>query len=105
MLLLKEKEHLFVDKHYFKIHFIYVSLLLIINPILIYPLYIFACWTSILGGACINTFCHLKGKPDNVWIWTLIFSDGHHKYHHDNPGEYKQPFPIWTNTFIRMIKK
>jgi fatty-acid desaturase len=33
-----------------------------------------------------------------------LFGDGHHKYHHDNASDYRQPFPIWTNTFIKLIK-
>ena len=102
--LLRDTQHVFVNEHYFKIHFVYFATLLAINPILVYPFYIFTAWTAILGGGFVNTFCHIKGRPDDVWIYTALFADGHHKYHHDNASDYRQPFPIWTNTFIKLIK-
>ena len=102
--LLKDKEHIFVDKHYFKIHLFYFCLLLAINPILVYPFYIFTALVSIVGGGYINTFCHYPDYPQDKWLYTVLFADGHHKYHHDNPADYYVPFTIWTNTFIKLIK-
>ena len=39
--LLRDKEHIFIHKHYFKIHALHFFTLLMINPILVYALYIF----------------------------------------------------------------
>jgi stearoyl-CoA desaturase (delta-9 desaturase) len=103
--LLKQKEHLFVDKYYFELHIVYTIILCLINPLLLFPLYIFPAWISINGGGIVNAFAHYPDKAfDRTWI-TYLVADGYHKFHHDNPSEWQIPIPFWTNTFIRMIKK
>ena len=76
-----------------------------ISPILVYALYIFPAMYSIIGGGFVNVFGHYPDEPeDNSWV-TLLFSDGQHKHHHENPSDWYIPFPyLWTNTFIKLIK-
>jgi len=102
--LLRDKEHIFIHNHYFKIHALYFFTLLIINPILVYALHIFPAMYSIIGGGIVNTAGHYPGKlQNNLWV-TLLFVDGDHIYHHTNPADWRIPFPYWTNTFIKLIK-
>tara|TARA_Y100000287_G_scaffold57060_1_gene44783 strand:- start:29 stop:541 length:513 start_codon:yes stop_codon:yes gene_type:complete len=103
--LLRDKEHIFIHKHYFKIHALHFSILLMISPILVYALYIFPAMCCIIGGGIVNTAGHYPDKlKNNSWV-TLLFFDGQHKHHHDNPGEWYIPFPyLWGNAFIRLIK-
>ena len=103
--LLRDNEHLFIHKHYFKIHALYFLTLLMISPILVYALYVFPAMYSIIGAGFVNASCHYPEEAKNkTWV-TLIFADGQHKYHHENPAEWQIPFPyIWANTFIKLIK-
>ena len=103
--LLRDKEHIFIHKHYFKIHALHFSILLMISPILVYALYIFPAMCCIIGGGIVNTAGHYPDNlKNNSWV-TLLFFDGQHKHHHDNPGEWYIPFPyLWGNAFIRLIK-
>jgi stearoyl-CoA desaturase (delta-9 desaturase) len=102
--LLRDKEHIFIHNHYFKIHALYFFTLLMINPILVYALHIFPAMYSIIGGGIVNTAGHYPGKlQNNLWV-TLLFVDGDHIYHHTNPADWRIPFPYWTNTFIKLIK-
>ena len=48
--LLRDKEHIFIHKHYFKIHALYFFTIINISPILVYALYIFPAMYSIIGG-------------------------------------------------------
>ena len=103
--LLRDKEHLFIHEHYFKIHALHFFTLLIISPILVYALYIFPAMYSIIGAGFVNASGHYPEEAKNkTWV-TLLFFDGHHKHHHENPAEWYIPFPyLWTNTFIKLIK-
>mgnify|MGYP005992287207 CR=1 FL=1 len=102
--LLRDKEQLYIHDHYFKIHILYFFILLSISPILVYALQIFPAMYSIIGGGVVNGLGHYPEEAKNkIWI-TLLFSDGHHKYHHENPADWRIPFPHWTNTFIKLIK-
>ena len=102
--LLRDKEHIFMHKHYFKIHALHFFTLLMISPILVYALHIFPAMYSIIGGGVVNTAGHHPDKlQNNLWV-TLLFADGDHIYHHENPADWRIPFPYWTNTFIRLIK-
>ena len=102
--LLRDKEHIFIHNHYFKIHALYFFTLLMISPILVYALHIFPAMYSIIGGGVVNTAGHHPDKlQNNLWV-TLLFADGDHIYHHENPADWRIPFPYWTNTFIRLIK-
>ena len=75
------------------------------SPILVYALYIFPAMYSIIGAGFVNASGHYPEEAKNkTWV-TLLFFDGHHKYHHENPSEWYIPFPyLWINTFIRLIK-
>ena len=71
--LLRDKEHIFIHKHYFKIHALYFFILLLINPILVYALYIFPAMYSIIGWFC-KCFRSLsrRGKKQNMG-YTFVF--------------------------------
>jgi fatty-acid desaturase len=106
--LIRDKEHRFIHNHYFKLHAVYFFTLLMISPILVYALYIFPAMYSIIGGGVVNTAGHYSEQnpgnlQNNLWV-TLLFMDGDHIYHHENPADYRIPFPYWTNTFIKLIK-
>ena len=86
--LLRDNEHLFIHKHYFKIHALHFLTLLMVSPILVYALYIFPAMYSIIGAGFVNASCHYPEEAKNkTWV-TLLFFDGHHKYHHENPSEW-----------------
>lgn len=104
--LLKYPEHKFVHKYYFKLIFLYVLLLLLINPILIFPLWVFPTIFSIMMGGIVNVFNHWNGEvSDNKLIAWTVAGEGWHKYHHSHATAWKNPFPDLSGFIIGLIKK
>ena len=87
--LLRDKEHIFIHEHYFKIHTLYFFTLLLISPILVYALYIFPAMYSII--CFCKCFMSLSRRAKNKTCVTLLFLMTY-KYHHENPGDV-YPFP------------
>ena len=72
--LLRDKEHIFIHKHYFKIHTLHFFTLLMISPILVYALYIFPAMYSIIVCFC-KRLMTLSRRAKNKTCVTLLFSD------------------------------
>jgi stearoyl-CoA desaturase (delta-9 desaturase) len=103
--LLKYPEHKFVHKHYFKLLSFYIVLLAAINPILIFPLWVFPTVLSVVMGGIVNVFNHWNGEvSDSKLIAWTVAGEGWHKYHHINSTAWRNPSPDLSGFFIRLIK-
>lgn len=115
----RNKEAVFVNKHYWKLFFILNFLIAIIDlptALLFCPINFLLAW---LGGTIVNFYGHNghKGKenihPVNLtrWTWLIgISGEELHKNHHDNPSSYhfegngrKDP-ARWIVEYILMSK-
>ena len=104
--LIKYPEQKFVHQHYNKFHVAYITLLFLINPILLYPLYFFPVIWAVLFGAIVNVFNHLpdEGVSNKKWIEYLLAGEGWHKEHHRRATA-TYPYPDFSGTIIKMIGK
>jgi len=104
--LVKYPEQKFVHQHYNKFHIGYITLLFLINPILLYPLYFFPVIWAVLFGAIVNVFNHLpdEGVSNKKWIEYLLAGEGWHKEHHRRATA-TYPYPDFSGTIIKMIGK
>jgi stearoyl-CoA desaturase (delta-9 desaturase) len=108
----------FLHKHYFKIIFAYVTLLLLINPWLIIFAYAMPATGCLNGVAAVTVFGHIHGyinhqvndTAKNSWIANIMsLGEGWHNNHHTRPYQWKQGEKWWEidppSWFIRMVKK
>ena len=102
--LIKYPEQKFVHQHYNKFHVAYITLLFLINPILLYPLYFFPVIWAVLFGAIVNVFNHLpdEGVSNKKWIEYLLAGEGWHKEHHRRATA-TYPYPDFSGTIIKLI--
>ena len=104
--LFKLPELVFVHKHYYKLVAGYAVLLTLINPLLLFPLWVFPCIMIKLMGGITNVICHLdKNITNNHLLALFTAGESIHKYHHDNPKAWKNPNPDMTGFFIGLIRK
>jgi fatty-acid desaturase len=96
----------FACDYYYGIHLVYILLLLIVNPYLLFPLYFYPGIIGTILSSTINTYLHRGGAARNstVLAW-IIGGDGHHKFHHTNPGKAIFPYPDIPGIFITLIRK
>ena len=96
--LLKDKDHLYFHKNYFKIIFAYCAILAFVDPILVGYFYAIPVLYTMIGSSYNITFAHLKGfklgyrnvNTDdyslNSQVTSLLFpGDGNHNNHHARP--------------------
>ena len=104
--LLRDKTHLFIHKNYFKLHLAYITLLLVIDPILVFPLYFYPTVLSVIMGGIVNVFNHWGGEVNDSKLiaWTVA-GEGWHKYHHSNAAKWRNPFPDLSGFMIGLIKR
>lgn len=104
--LLRDQTHMFIHKNYFKLHLAYITLLLVINPMLVFPLYFYPTVLSVIMGGIVNVFNHWGGEVNNnkLIAWTVA-GEGWHKYHHENAGKWRNPFPDLSGFIISLIKR
>ena len=103
--LMRDKDHVFVAKHYFKLHLAYVVMLLAINPVLVFPLYFYPTVLSLVMAGAINVFNHWNGTlNDSKLLAWITGGEGWHKYHHDNPSKWKLLYPDLCGFLINLIR-
>jgi len=88
------------DNNYFKIILAYVTILLIINPILVIYAYCFPAVLSFHSASAVNNITHTRklGKQiydtednsvNNIFVAILTNGEGYHNNHHNDPKEYR----------------
>ena len=96
----------FTFDYYYHINVLFIVLLCIINPHLLFPLYFYPGIIGPLLSSTVNTYCHWNGEVrDSKLLAWIIFGDGNHKFHHDNPGEAIFPSPDLCGCMIKIIRK
>jgi stearoyl-CoA desaturase (delta-9 desaturase) len=108
----------FLHKNYFKIIFVYITILAMIDPILIICLYAIPVTGCLNGVSAVTVFAHIFGyknhevKDDsrnNFIACLLSLGEGWHNNHHAAPYNWKQGERWWEfdppSWVIRIIKK
>jgi stearoyl-CoA desaturase (delta-9 desaturase) len=98
--LLKDKEHVLFNNHYWKILAIYPAILLLINPVYVAYFYALPVIYVLIGMGYVTVWAHLPymqqlgtrpyATDDNSWnsklfVW-LLAGEGYHNTHHQFPG-------------------
>lgn len=118
--LLKDKDHVFFNDHYWKILLVYPVMLLLVNPIWFGYFYALPVTFVLLGMGYVTVLAHLPllhkfgntdyNTGDNSWnnnlIDYILVGEGKHNMHHALPGNWnygvdKLDFPA---TIIKYIK-
>lgn len=112
------KEHLFINKYYFLLILMWLFLLAVINPSLIYFAWILPIAIVQFSQASFNYFAHTSGyrnkeskdkSTNNVFLWPFILGDAWHNNHHTNAGSFTTKEKSWeidpAAWIIRTIKK
>lgn len=95
--LIRDKDHSFFNRHYWKITLVYPLLLALINPVLVGYFYAMPVLYVLLGMGYVTVIAHLpcfssRKQPtqDNSWnsqLFSFILAgEGLHNNHHANPG-------------------
>jgi stearoyl-CoA desaturase (delta-9 desaturase) len=101
---LRDPMIIFMHKHYFSIIFLYIGLLLIINPWLVIWCYSLPACGSYLAISAVTVLGHVHGYKNydiddtskNSWITSLLsLGEGWHNNHHTHPGNYRQGHTKW----------
>jgi stearoyl-CoA desaturase (delta-9 desaturase) len=97
----------FMYDYYYAINIVFIVGLYILNPILLFPLYFYPTILGSLTSSIVNTYLHRGGVPHDskLLAWLCLGDEGFHKYHHDNPGKWKAPFPNPNSMIINLIRK
>lgn len=115
--LLGNKTHKFILNNYFKIIFVTVAVLFLINPMLPFVVYFIPTVMSFHGVNMINICGHSHGyrnhdtrdRSTNSWITQLIAFEGWHNNHHYKPNAWNMREKWWEidplSWIIRVIKK
>jgi fatty-acid desaturase len=92
---LRDPYYKFFDKHHFKIVYIFILVLLLIDPVLVY-IYGLAFAVDFFRLGSVNYFCHRSGyrnhdtndgSRNNLWLGWLGMGFGWHNTHHAHPGK------------------
>lgn len=103
---LRDPVHKFVHNYYFWLQGAYAGILLLINPLLIFPLYFWPVVFGVLFCGVTNVISHWKFYPEDNWFVAILTSgEGMHKYHHDHPNEAVLPSPDFAGFLIKLIRK
>lgn len=115
--LLKDPFYVFLHNHYFKLHIIWASVLCIINPSLVIPMYLVPLCLLWHAGNLVNSISHCVGyrnhntkdQSRNNWAVALLFFGEWHNNHHNNPRSAKHGEKWWeidiTYMLIRLLGK
>jgi len=108
----------FLHKHYFKIIFLYIGILALINPWLIIFAYALPAAGCLNGVSAVTVISHLHGyathetgdTAKNSWIASVLsLGEGWHNNHHARAYNWKQGEQWWEIDppawFIMLIKK
>jgi len=97
----------FTYDYYYVINVGFIVILYILNPTLLFPLYFFPTILGSITSSVVNTYLHREGKPHDskLLAWLGLGDEGFHKFHHDNPREWKAPFPNPNSMIISLIRK
>ena len=109
---------IFLHRHYFKVIFFYVIILLLINPWLVIFAYAMPATGCLNGVAAVTVIGHIHGYTNhqvndsakNSWIANIMsLGEGWHNNHHARPYQWKQGEKWWEidppSWFIKMVKK
>lgn len=95
----------FLHDYYMPIHILYILLLTLINPLLLFPFYIMFNFITLTMAGAVNTFCHIDGEAGDVgWLKWLAAGEGWHNYHHTSPMSAINPSPDLSGAFINIIR-
>lgn len=108
----------FLHKHYFKVIFVYVALLALIDPWLVVFAYAIPATGCLNGVAAVTVIGHIHGytvhetrdTAKNSWIACIMsLGEGWHNNHHAHPYNWKQGEQWWEidppSWFIRLVSK
>jgi stearoyl-CoA desaturase (delta-9 desaturase) len=96
----------FTFDYYYVINVAFILMLCFINPYLLFPLYFYPGIIGPLLSSIINAYLHRSGAAqDSKLLAWVIFGDGYHKFHHDNPGDAMLPAPDVCGIMINLIRK
>ena len=115
--IITQPHHKFILNNYFKIIFITLGILFLINPML--PLYVYFIPTVMAfhGVNMINVLGHAHGyrnhetrdKSTNSWLAQIIAFEGWHNNHHNKPYAWNMREKWWEidpmSWIVRLIKK
>ena len=104
--LLRDKFYLFQRDFYWYIIAIYVLVLYLIDPFSLVYAWLAPCGLVHIAMTMAATYSHRGGKPHDDPIFALYsFGEGWHKFHHENPREYKlHPSLDITGNIIDMLR-
>jgi stearoyl-CoA desaturase (delta-9 desaturase) len=100
--LYKDKDVVFLHKHYWKVFYIWIGLLTLLSLIFnsVYPLLLLFAFPNSLvfhEAGAVNAICHLHGyqsyktkdnSKNNIFVNFFTFGNGMHNTHHANPRIY-----------------
>lgn len=114
----QDKFIVFLHKNYFKVIFLYILILITIDPFLIFFAYCIPATGCLNGVAAVTVIGHIHGytthvthdSAKNSWIANILsLGEGWHNNHHANPYNWKQGNKWWELDppawFISIIKK
>lgn len=88
--LVKDKNLIWWHKNYYAYHTAVILTLLMLSPYALVFAYALPNLLCLLSAYAIAIFPHLEGEAKNDLFTEIItFGEGNHKYHHDNPSEYR----------------
>lgn len=115
--LFRSQYHRWIYNNYFKVIFITVFVIVMINPLLAVFIYFIPATLTLHGTSIVNVLGHMHGyrnyetsdKSTNSWIANLVsFGDGWHNNHHAHPSNYRTGKKWWEwdlcATLIDLIK-
>lgn len=116
--LIRSPTHKFIFNNYFKIILIFSLVLVIIDPVLWFFVYVVPASMTVHLIGVVNVFGHGHGyrsytttdRSTNSWIANIVsLGDGWHNNHHARPGRYHSGEKWWEwdlmGRLIRLIKK
>lgn len=116
--MIRDKFVLFISKHYYTFHFSLILLMSVINIELLLVIYLVPACILWNAGSLVNTVGHLYGnRPhknrdnsvNNIILGYLVWGEGWHNNHHNNPKSYKFGNEKWqldiSYHIINMIHK
>lgn len=87
--LVRNKFYLWQNKYYSLVLLAYGLTLALISPFLVVYAFLVPAAMQWTGSAMINAFSHFSGQPNNnLLLAFLVWGEGYHKNHHDDPTNY-----------------
>lgn len=115
--LMRDPFHVFIHRHYFKLIFMYVLIMAMIDPWLVIYGYALPATLTLHASSTVSVIAHYHGyrtyqtgdKSTNSWLVALItFGDGWHNNHHAQPSNWMFGQKWWeldlSGQFIKLIK-